>query len=100
MSPVFHTEFDPLQHSIYGFGKIPPNGDFGDFRWRFWRFSRQDLNRMFQNWAYFVDTHLPCIMPLITLLGKFFSLSSTSRPGCEMNALALPKNYIENEPFL
>jgi len=79
--PVFHTEFDPLQYSINGFGKIPPNGDFGDFRWRFWRFSRQDLNRMFQNWAHFVATHLPCIMPLITLLGKFFSLSSSSRPG-------------------
>ena len=78
--PVFHTEFDPLRHSINGFGKIPPIGDFGDFRWRFWRFSRQDLNRMFQNWPHFVATHLPSIMPLITLLGKFFSLSSSSRP--------------------
>ena len=37
--PVFHTEFDPLQLSFTQNGKIPPNGDFGDFWWLFWLFS-------------------------------------------------------------
>ena len=37
--PIFHTEFDALKVSNNRFGEIPPYGDFGDFWWRFWRFS-------------------------------------------------------------
>ena len=41
--PIFHTEFDALQVSSTMFGEIPPTGDFGDFWWLLWLFSRQDV---------------------------------------------------------
>ena len=40
--PIFHTEVDALQVSYKRLGEIPPFGDFGDFWWLLWLFSRQD----------------------------------------------------------
>ena len=45
--PVFHTEFDALKVSYNRFGEIPPSGDFGDFWWLLWLFSRQALDIFF-----------------------------------------------------
>ena len=41
--PIFHSEFDALKVSYNRFGEIPPTGDFGDFWWLLWLFSRQDV---------------------------------------------------------
>ena len=43
--------------------------------------SLQDVVRMFQNWAHFEGTYLPCIIPLKNHRENFFPLSSSSRPG-------------------
>ena len=43
MIPIFHTEFDALKVSFNRLSEIPPCGDFGDFWWLLWLFSRQAL---------------------------------------------------------
>mgnify|MGYP006863839779 CR=1 FL=1 len=81
MIPVFHTEFDPLKLSLKQNGKIPPSGDFGDFWWLFWLFSRQDNIMAFQFWSQFIDWYVGKCFQLKTHREIFFPLNYSSGPG-------------------
>ena len=64
--PFFQSEFDALQLLVNWLGKIPPNGDFGDFWWLLWLLTLTSLVFDFSDFYGLILNNLVVILAYVT----------------------------------